>query len=116
MLCFLLCYCLLFLHPAPSYFQSPESNQDNTSDNDANLMKTMTSNNSKDSKDSKDSNDTINNTMAKSFDKSMAFAAAMKSAKNQITKKLQGWRPLTSTPPQGRSRVPPPQPCTTSST
>jgi hypothetical protein len=41
----------------------------------------MTKTMSNDSKDSKDSNDTINNMMAKSFDKSTASAAAMKSQK-----------------------------------
>ncbi len=66
---------LIILTPAPSYFQSPESNQDDTSNDGANLMATTMSNNSK------DSNDTINATMAKSSDKSMASAAAKKSAK-----------------------------------
>ncbi len=73
MICFLLCYCLLFLHPEPSYFQSPESNQDDTSNND-NATTTM-------SGDSKDRDYTINDTMAKSSDRSTASAAAKKSAK-----------------------------------
>ncbi len=51
------------------------------------------------SNDSKDSNNTINDMMANSSDKSMATAAAKKSAKNQTTTKLQGWRPSTLTPP-----------------
>ena len=112
MLCFLLCYCLLFLHPTPSYFQSPESNQDDTSnddDDDANSTTTTTS------VDSEDSDDTINDTMAKSS-KSTASAAAKKSTKKPNNKKTTGMEAINLDTPRGRSHMPSPQPCATPST
>ncbi len=102
MLCFLLCCCLLFLHPTPSYFQSPESNQDDTSNydnNDANSSTTTTS------VDSKDSNNTINDTMPKSS-KSTAFTAAKKSTKNPNNKKTIGMEAIDlDTPPRKKPRA-----------
>jgi hypothetical protein len=102
MLCFLLCCCSLFLHPTPSYFQSPESNQDDTSndDNDDTNSTTKTT-----SVDSKDSNDTINDTMAKSS-KSMASATAKKSTKKPNNNKTIGMEAIDlNTPPRKKPRA-----------
>ncbi len=92
---FLILSFLIILTPHPSLFQSPESNQDNTSNDNANLTTTMTSN------DSKDSNDTTNHRMAKSSNKSTASAAAKKSAKKSSNKRTTGMEAIDlNTPPK----------------
>jgi hypothetical protein len=94
--------CYVFLHPTPSYFQPPESNQDDTSnddDNDANSNTTMTSVNSK------DSNNTINDTMDKSS-KSTASTTAKKSTKKPNNKKTTGMEAINlDTPPRKKPRA-----------
>jgi hypothetical protein len=91
---FLTLLLLIILTPGLLLFQSPERNQDKTSNDNANSTRTTMNNNGK------DSNDTIKNTMAKSSDKSTASATMKKFAKKSSNKKLQGWRPSILTPPQ----------------
>jgi hypothetical protein len=91
---------LIILTPHPFLFESPESNQDDTSGNNANSTTMATSN------DSKDNNDTIKNTTANTSNKSTASTAAKKTAKQSSNKETTGMDTINlETPPRKKSRA-----------